>query len=303
MLPLASPDPLSIAAQTPATNLLYPGGSGEVDAIVSNPNPFPVRINSLVLGNGGIGVDSAHSGCDTSALHFTSQYNGGAGWDVPAKVGATDGSARPRARRRDRHGHVRRERVPGRDLHDLTGDGPVSALRLGRRTSLAALLVGLLALATGGAYAALSGSKRVRPGKAQDHGHAAEADQPGSCGLRLQQQDARRLPVLARHRRVHRVRQRDDRVDRPTPARSPTAPTPSRSRRSSERRSESRAEQTWTVDTQAPPPPVFTRRRPTPRADTKAGFRWSDAERKTKFQCELDGAAYAKCGHSKQYQR
>ena len=89
---MASPDPLSIAAQTPTTNLLYPGGSGEIDATVSNPNPFPVRINSLVLGNGGIGVDSAHSGCDTSALHFTSQNNGGAGWDVPARIGTTDGS-------------------------------------------------------------------------------------------------------------------------------------------------------------------------------------------------------------------
>jgi hypothetical protein len=88
---VASPDPLSIAAQTPTVNLLYPGGSGEVDATVSNPNPFPLRINSLVLGSGGIGVDSAHSGCDTSALHFTSQSNGGAGWDVPARVGTTNG--------------------------------------------------------------------------------------------------------------------------------------------------------------------------------------------------------------------
>ena len=89
---VASPDPLSISAQTPATNLLYPGGSGEVDATVSNPNPFPVRINSLVLGDAGIGVDSAHSDCDTSALHFASQSNGGAGWDVPGKVGAADGT-------------------------------------------------------------------------------------------------------------------------------------------------------------------------------------------------------------------
>jgi hypothetical protein len=89
---VASPDPLTIAAQTPATNLLYPGASGEVDATVSNPNPFTVRVNSLVLGSDGIGVDSAHSGCDTSALHFTSQNNGGSGWDVPAKVGATDGT-------------------------------------------------------------------------------------------------------------------------------------------------------------------------------------------------------------------
>jgi hypothetical protein len=89
---VASPDPLAITAQTPASNLLYPGASGEVDATVSNPNPFVVRINSLVLGGDGIGVDSAHSGCDPSALHFTNQNNGGSGWDVPAKVGATDGT-------------------------------------------------------------------------------------------------------------------------------------------------------------------------------------------------------------------
>ncbi|HEY7602917.1 MAG TPA: hypothetical protein VH760_01560 [Gaiellaceae bacterium] len=89
---VASPDPLTISARTPAVGLLYPGGSGEIDATISNPNPFPVRVSSLVLGSGGIGVDSGHSGCDTSAIHFTTQSNGGAGWDVPAKVGATDGS-------------------------------------------------------------------------------------------------------------------------------------------------------------------------------------------------------------------
>jgi hypothetical protein len=89
---VASLDPLSIAAQTPTANLLYPGGSGELDATVSNPNPISVRINSLVLGSGGISVDAAHSGCDTSAVHFVTQNNGGAGWDVPAKVGATNGT-------------------------------------------------------------------------------------------------------------------------------------------------------------------------------------------------------------------
>ncbi len=88
---VASPDPVTIAARTPASGLLYPGASGEVDATVSNPNPFPVRINSLVL-DGGIGVDGSHSDCDTSALHYTTQDNGGSGWNVPAKVGATEGT-------------------------------------------------------------------------------------------------------------------------------------------------------------------------------------------------------------------
>jgi hypothetical protein len=89
---VASPDPLTIAARTPAAGLLYPGGSGELDAHISNPNPFKVRVNSLVLGSGGIQADGGHSGCDTSVLHYTTQNNGGSGWDVPAKVGAVDGT-------------------------------------------------------------------------------------------------------------------------------------------------------------------------------------------------------------------
>ena len=89
---VGTPEPLSITAQTPSSGLLYPGGSGELDATVSNPNPISIRINSLVLGSGGISVDAAHSDCDTSAVHFVTQNNGGAGWDVPPKVGATNGT-------------------------------------------------------------------------------------------------------------------------------------------------------------------------------------------------------------------
>jgi hypothetical protein len=89
---VSSPDPLAITADTPTAGFLYPGGTGEVDATISNPNPFTVRVNSLVLGSGGISPDASHSGCDTSALHYTTQTNGGAGWDVPAKVGSTDGT-------------------------------------------------------------------------------------------------------------------------------------------------------------------------------------------------------------------
>jgi len=89
---VASPDPLTITAQTPGSGLLYPGASGAVDATISNPNPFPVRVNSLVLGGSGISVDGPHSGCDTAALHYATQDNGGAGWDVPPRVGATNGT-------------------------------------------------------------------------------------------------------------------------------------------------------------------------------------------------------------------
>jgi hypothetical protein len=89
---VGTPAELTISASSPADGLLYPDGTGEVDATISNPNNFPVRVNSLVLGSAGIEVDGGHSDCDTSALHYTSQSNGGAGWSVPARVGTTDGT-------------------------------------------------------------------------------------------------------------------------------------------------------------------------------------------------------------------
>jgi hypothetical protein len=87
---VGTPDVLTITASTPAAGLLYPGGTGEVDLTISNPNAFPVRVNSLVLGGDGIGSD--HAGCDTSSLHYETQTNSGAGWDVPAGDGTTPGT-------------------------------------------------------------------------------------------------------------------------------------------------------------------------------------------------------------------
>ena len=89
---VASGAELAIDAVTPTGKLLSPGQTGEVDATISNPSPFPVRVNSLVLGAGGITVDDAHAGCDTSALQYTRQDNNGEGWEVPARAGAVDGS-------------------------------------------------------------------------------------------------------------------------------------------------------------------------------------------------------------------
>lgn len=75
---------------------LYPGGRANVVLTVSNPNPSPVPIGSLALdtgqGTGGFAVDAGHPGCAVSALTFTTQTNGGAGWTVPAKVGAVNGT-------------------------------------------------------------------------------------------------------------------------------------------------------------------------------------------------------------------
>ena len=79
----------------PAANL-YPGGTTNVVLIVSNPNTSPVRLGSLALdtgqGAGGFAVDAGHSGCAVATLSFTTATNGGAGWTVPGKVGAVDGT-------------------------------------------------------------------------------------------------------------------------------------------------------------------------------------------------------------------
>jgi hypothetical protein len=78
------------------TATLYPGGNGDVVLTVSNPNDSPAHIGSLSLdtgqGVGGFAVDAGHSGCAPAVLSFTTQTNGGGGWDVPAKVGALDGT-------------------------------------------------------------------------------------------------------------------------------------------------------------------------------------------------------------------
>jgi len=75
---------------------LYPGGQVDVALAVSNPNLTPVLLSSLALdtgqGTGGFAVDAGHSGCAVAALSFTTATNGGAGWTVPAKVGAVNGT-------------------------------------------------------------------------------------------------------------------------------------------------------------------------------------------------------------------
>ena len=172
--------------------------------------------------------------------------------------------------------------------------------RLGRRTSLAALLVGLLGLATGGAYAALSGSSAAGPAKPKitaappkltNQAHATlgyssktpvnflcsmDAAAFAPCGSGSTGSTAYIGP-LAEGAHTFRVEaQFGAAIGKP-------------------------AEATWTVDTQAPPPPVFRKTPPDSTSETKAAFRWGDAERKTKFQCELDGGAYAKCGRSMRY--
>jgi len=87
--------PVTLTPGTAPTGL-YPGGQGNIALSVSNPNLFPVLIGSLALdtgqGTGGFAVDAGHSGCAVVALTFTTATNGGAGWTVPAKVGAVNGT-------------------------------------------------------------------------------------------------------------------------------------------------------------------------------------------------------------------
>lgn len=86
---------ITLTPGTPTAGL-YPGGQADVAVVVDNPNALSIHVGSLALSTGqgtaGYDVDWAHAGCPTSALSFTTQTNGGAGWSVPAKVGSTDGA-------------------------------------------------------------------------------------------------------------------------------------------------------------------------------------------------------------------
>ena len=82
---------MTISAGTPSTSL-YPTASADVASVVSNPNPYKVHVSSVSLG--AVTVDGGQSLCNTGAsVSVTSpQDNSGAGWDVPAKSGAVNGS-------------------------------------------------------------------------------------------------------------------------------------------------------------------------------------------------------------------
>ena len=86
---------VTLSAGTPAATL-FPGGTANVVLTASNPNASTVRLGSLALdtvqGTGGFAVDAGHSGCAVATLSFTTATNGGAGWTVPGKVGAVDGT-------------------------------------------------------------------------------------------------------------------------------------------------------------------------------------------------------------------
>jgi ferric-dicitrate binding protein FerR (iron transport regulator) len=75
---------------------LYPGGHVDVALTVANSNTTALIMGSLALdstqGASGFAVDAAHAACATSTLSFSPQTNAGAGWNVPAMVGTTNGT-------------------------------------------------------------------------------------------------------------------------------------------------------------------------------------------------------------------
>jgi hypothetical protein len=89
---VGSPDAVTIAARTPQAQL-FPRGSGDVVATISNSNSFPVRVSSLVLdeqaGDAGFAVDGDHADCHDPALSFTADSTG---WTVPGAVGSDPGT-------------------------------------------------------------------------------------------------------------------------------------------------------------------------------------------------------------------
>jgi hypothetical protein len=75
---------------------LQPGGQRDVVLTVTNPNLAEVSVRSLAVdtsqGTSGYSVDAGHSGCNVNALSLATQDNGGAGWTIPKKIGAVNGT-------------------------------------------------------------------------------------------------------------------------------------------------------------------------------------------------------------------
>lgn len=87
---------LFLTPGTSPSGALYPGANADVVLTISNPNTAAVHFAALALdpdqGAGGYAVDPGHSGCALSALAYSTQSNGGAGWAVPGKAGTVDGT-------------------------------------------------------------------------------------------------------------------------------------------------------------------------------------------------------------------
>ncbi|MEA2149545.1 MAG: hypothetical protein QOD69_1375 [Solirubrobacteraceae bacterium] len=84
---VADARPVTVSPGLPTAELV-PRADADVAVDLFNANPFPVHVRSLSLdtarGSAGVDVDSAHTGCDTSVLRFTTQTHGPPGWSIPA---------------------------------------------------------------------------------------------------------------------------------------------------------------------------------------------------------------------------
>lgn len=78
---------LTVTPGTPSAPV-RPGATAPVALSVTNPNPVPVRLESLALdtsrGTSGFAVDAAHASCGLGSLSFVTQNNGGSGWSITA---------------------------------------------------------------------------------------------------------------------------------------------------------------------------------------------------------------------------
>jgi hypothetical protein len=91
---LPAPLALTLTVGSPMTTLV-PGASADVALVLGNPNSSAVHVSTIAIDPSAatpIAVDAAHSGCTVASLSFSSQTNGGLGWSVPARVGATNGA-------------------------------------------------------------------------------------------------------------------------------------------------------------------------------------------------------------------
>ena len=75
---------VNVAATTNAS--LYPGGTGDVDIKVHNPNPYPVRVTTVALNPAGT-ITSDKAGCDGTNVSFAGAT--GLSVDVAANGGET----------------------------------------------------------------------------------------------------------------------------------------------------------------------------------------------------------------------
>ena len=95
MTVLPDPQPITFSVGVPAAEL-SPGHTAGVSIVAHNPNSYFVHVSAMSLDTDHPGippfiVDAAHELCDVGALSFSTQTNGGGGWNVPAKVDEHDG--------------------------------------------------------------------------------------------------------------------------------------------------------------------------------------------------------------------